>query len=279
MCRALIVLLISGLAGATLIRIAPGFGIDEQALDARLSPRSLEALEHERAGERNPLAFYLRFLAGLLHGEAGRSSVFGQPVAALIRERMPRTLGMVLAGLGLGWSAGVLLGAASVLAGRGATIPAIWLGSGILLSIPSAVLATACLVAELPPACAIAGVVFPRVFPHAYEQFRAAQSRPHVFTARARGLPATRVFLFHIVPTAMLPIVALAGVSAILAFGASIPIEALSDSPGIGQLAWRAALGRDVPVLVTITLMLTALTVLANMLTDIVGARLGRRVA
>jgi ABC-type dipeptide/oligopeptide/nickel transport system permease component len=88
-----------------------------------------------------------------------------------------------------------------------------------------------------------------------------------------------RVLLFHIVPTAMLPIVALAGVSAILAFGASIPIEALSDSPGIGQLAWRAALGRDVPVLVTITLILTALTVLANMLTDIVGARLGRRVA
>jgi peptide/nickel transport system permease protein len=60
-----------------------------------------------------------------------------------------------------------------------------------------------------------------------------------------------------------------------LAFGASIPIEALSDSPGMGQLAWRAALGRDVPVLVTVTLLLTAVTVFSNVIADIAMARAG----
>jgi ABC-type dipeptide/oligopeptide/nickel transport system permease component len=60
-----------------------------------------------------------------------------------------------------------------------------------------------------------------------------------------------------------------------LAFGASIPVEALADSPGLGQLAWRAALGRDLPVLVMITLMLTAITVLANALADIAVMQFG----
>jgi peptide/nickel transport system permease protein len=62
---------------------------------------------------------------------------------------------------------------------------------------------------------------------------------------------------------------ALAGVAVSLAFGASIPIEVLCDSPGIGQLAWKAALARDLPVLVTITVLVATLTVTVNSLADL----------
>jgi peptide/nickel transport system permease protein len=151
--------------------------------------------------------------------------------------------------------------------------------SGALLSIPAAVVATICLLLRLSPATAIAAVVFPRIFPHAYEQLRASRAAPHVVMARARGLGATRLFLFHVVPPALMPLIALAGVSVTLAFGASIPVEALADVPGLGQLAWRAALGRDLPVLVAVTLLLTLFTVVANLLADLVLARLGRREA
>jgi peptide/nickel transport system permease protein len=151
--------------------------------------------------------------------------------------------------------------------------------SGSLLSIPSAVLATVCLLLRLSPAIAIAAVVFPRIFPNAYELLRESLAAPHVVTARARGLPATRLFFFHVVPSALMPLIALGGVSVTLAFGAAIPVEALADSPGIGQLAWQAALGRDLPVLVTVTLLLTAITVVANVLADLVLARLGRHAA
>jgi len=72
--------------------------------------------------------------------------------------------------------------------------------------------------------------------------------------------------------------VALGGVSVALAFGASIPVEALADSPGVGQLAWRAALGRDIPLLVSVTLLLTAVTTAANLLSDIAVLRAGVRV-
>src|SRR5947207_14285117 len=94
--------------------------------------------------------------------------------------------------------------------------------------------------------------------------------------ARARGLSGRGVFCWHVIPSALAPLLALGGVSVSLAFGASIPVEALADSPGVGQLAWRAALGRDIPVLVAVTLLLTVITVVANLVADLVLARLGR---
>jgi peptide/nickel transport system permease protein len=215
----------------------------------------------------------------MLRGDAGRSVVFAKPIGRLISERAPRTLYTVVAGLAYGWSAAVLLAMAATLSRHAATILAAMAVSGSLLSIPSAVLAAVSLLLRLSPAIAIAAVVFPRIFPNAYEQLRVSLTAPHVVTARARGLPATRLFLFHVVPSALMPLVALGGVSVTLAFGASIPVEALADSPGIGQLAWQAALGRDLPVLVSITLLLTVITVAANVLADLVLARLGRRTA
>jgi peptide/nickel transport system permease protein len=278
-CRGVTILLISGLAGATLVRLAPGFGVDEQALDPRLSAQSLEALAREHAGERNPVAFYLRFLGGLIRGDAGRSAVFGQPVRQLISERAPTTIRGVTAGLALGWSTAVLLAVAAALNRRTPTVLAAMAISGSLICIPSAVLATVCLLLQLSPGIAIAAVIFPRVFPHLYEQLRSSLAAPHVIMARARGLSGTRIFLFHAAPAALMPVLALGGISITLAFGASIPIEALADSPGIGQLAWRAALGRDLPVLVGITLLLTAITISANVLADIVLVRIGHHAA
>jgi peptide/nickel transport system permease protein len=279
LCRGLAILLISGLAGATLVRLAPGFGVDERALDPRMSAQSLQAIERQYARDRNPVEFYVRFLTGLIRGDAGQSVVFGEPVAGLIRERLPTTMHEVAAGLGMGWTAALAFAAAGALSRQPPAILAGMAVSGSLLSIPSAVLATGCLLLRLSPAFAIAAVVFPRVFPHAYEQLRAGLGAPHVVMARARGVPGARLFLFHVVPPALLPLVALAGVSVTLAFGAAIPIETLADAPGLGQLAWRAALGRDLPVLVSITLLLTLLTVVANMAADLVLERIGRPAA
>jgi ABC-type dipeptide/oligopeptide/nickel transport system permease component len=205
--------------------------------------------------------------------------IYKRPVRQLIGERALVTVRSVAAGLALGWGLAILFASASAF-GRGS--PTLLLGmtmSGVLLSIPSAVLATVCLLLQVPPAIAIAAVVLPRVFPYIHEQLWDSWATSYVLMARAKGLRIWRVFIFHVIPPTLLPILALAGVSVTLAFGASIPIEALSDSPGIGQLAWRAALGRDLPVLVTITLLLTAITVIVNALADLMSARLGHKTA
>ena len=59
-----------------------------------------------------------------------------------------------------------------------------------------------------------------------------------------------------------------------LALGAAIPVEALCSIPGIGQLAWQAAMGRDLSLLVTVTLLVTAITLMANTTSDLLGQAL-----
>ena len=61
------------------------------------------------------------------------------------------------------------------------------------------------------------------------------------------------ILFAHVFAPSAPQLAALAGISVSLAFGASIPIEVISDTPGVGQLAWKAAMDRDLPLLVNIT--------------------------
>ena len=47
--RILLTALVGGLLGATLVRLGPGFGVDERELDNRLSQESRQAIRSERA--------------------------------------------------------------------------------------------------------------------------------------------------------------------------------------------------------------------------------------
>ena len=273
--RSVLVLVLAGLLGAVLVRLAPGSDVDDAQLDFRLSRRSVELIASQRARHRDPVSFYVDYLVRLGRGDVGRSELYGQAVAQLILERFGATARMVVQGLIAAWCAALVLGAAVALNNRAVTLLGATMLTAGTLSIPSAVLAVFCLVARFPPWTAVAAVVFPRVFPHVYEQVRSALARPHVLFGRARGLSSARVFLWYVAPIATVPLIALCGVSVPLAFSAAIPIEALSDSPGLGHLAWKAALGRDLPVLVTITLLLTAITAIANLCSDLVLLRLG----
>lgn len=100
---------------------------------------------------------------------------------------------------------------------------------------------------------------------------------PHVTCARAKGLSAFRVFARHVLPVALPELIALAGTSVTIALGAAIPVEVIADLPGIAQLAWKAALGRDLYLLVNITAILTAITLAANAFSDIALSLARRR--
>ena len=114
----------------------------------------------------------------------------------------------------------------------------------------------------------IAAVILPQVFSYTRHLCSEASRRPHVQLAAAKGLGRKRIFVWHVLLTVAPQLAALAGVSATLALTASIPIEVVCDSPGVGQLAWLAAMGRDLPLLVNITLIVTAITLAANSLSD-----------
>ncbi len=208
------------------------------------------AAAHE--GERNILAFYSTFWRNLLTGEPGRSELFGQPVAALVRERIPATASNVAGGLAGGWVAAILLATWAAFGGRG-TARSVSGGATLLLCMPAALLALLIVFLDWPAYAAVAAVVFPRAYAHLFEHIRAELRTAHVLAARARGARLRDILMNHVARNLFGPTLAAGGASAVVALGACIPIEALTDTPGIGQMAWRAALGRDLPLLVAVT--------------------------
>src|SRR5437762_10992897 len=91
-CTLLVTALLGGILGATLVRFAPGFGVEERELDTRLREDSVQALRRSHSNERNLLKFYGAYLGGVLHGDLGVSHSFARPIAGLFAERLPVTL-------------------------------------------------------------------------------------------------------------------------------------------------------------------------------------------
>src|SRR5690242_6308664 len=97
--------LVGGFLSATLVRLAPGFDVDEAQLDPHLSSESIQALRQSRQQQHNILHFYLQSLQCAVKGALGESLSLGQPVTELLRQRLPLTLRLVAVGFFLSWAA------------------------------------------------------------------------------------------------------------------------------------------------------------------------------
>jgi peptide/nickel transport system permease protein len=269
--------LLGGLLCATMVRLAPGFDSDEAQLDPHLSSASIEAVRQTRLRQHDLLGFYIRFLQRAGHGDLGNSLSLQQPVAKLLRDRAPLTLQLIIFGLLLSWTAAMAL-ALSTSSLRWSAYDALaTIISGTLLCLPAAVLALLSVLWRLPAALAIALILFPRDFRYAQNLLAKAYLLPHIITARAKGLHEVRILFWHVIPSVAPQLLAVAGLSVSVAIGAAIPVEALCGLAGIGQLAWQAALARDLPVLVSITVLVTLVTLLANGSADVIGSMLRRQ--
>jgi peptide/nickel transport system permease protein len=260
--------LFGGLMSATLVRFAPGYGIDERELDPRLNHASLEAIRSSHRLNSGLLSYYGNYLRGAVHGNLGTSAWLQRPIASLIKERFPVTARSVLTGVLLAWAAALAVALAGVFF-RGSFFEISGtLVSGLLIAVPAAVVAMFTVYLQAPVSLAIGVVTFPKLFRYLQNLLSDAYQQPHVLAAQARGIGRAAIVFRHVVPSAAPAIFALLGVSLSIAFGAAIPIEALCDSPGIGQLAWQAALNRDLPLIINLTLLITVVTVAANSLAN-----------
>jgi peptide/nickel transport system permease protein len=261
--------LLGGLLSATLVRLAPGFDSDERELDPSLRAESVRALRESRAGEHNILTFYASYLRGAIRGDLGTSHALGRPVQSLLRERWPVTVRVTGIGLFLAWLLASTLAFTACIWRRqayeilGTTV------SGAFLCIPAAVLALLSVILNAPGYLAIALIVFPKIYRYSRNLLAKAYALPHITAARARGLGELRILALHVLPVAGPQMIALAGITVSIALGAAIPVEALCGLPGIGQLAWQAALSRDLPLLVNLTVLVTLVTLLANSGADV----------
>jgi len=267
--RLALLALLGGFLCATLVRFAPGYGVDERELDPRLSAESVRQIRKENRLDSNLIAYYGRYLNRAVHGDFGKSQWLQQPVSTLIKERFGVTARSVLLGVLLAWAFALSLSLASTFFQSFFLDFSGTLFSGFLIALPTAVVAIVAVYFRAPVFAAIAVVTFPKLFRYLRNLFAHAFEQPYILAARARGIGDVRIIFRHILPLSAPAVFALLGISLSLAFGAAIPIEALCDSPGIGQLAWQAALNRDLPLITSLALLVTLITVAANSLANV----------
>jgi peptide/nickel transport system permease protein len=208
----------------------------------------------------------------MVHGDFGMSRSLNRPIGELVSSRLPVTLEVMGFGVAGGWALGMGLALAAVLC-RSRTVSRLAaIVSTCALCLPSAAIAVMVYFIGGPVRAIVALVLFPRLFESLRNLLQDAYSRPHILTARAKGVTPAGILLRHVLPVCAPEFLALAGVSVIMAFGAAIPVETLCDLPGIGQLAWKAAVARDLPVLTALTLLIALFTQTCNAVSDWIAA-------
>jgi len=287
-----------------LIHLAPG-GPSILA-DPKLSPVERREVER-RLGLDRPLPVqYLTWHRNLLRGDLGRSYLYQTPAGRTALARVPDTV--LLAGIALlvslavavpvgvyagrrpGSPADRLLGLGSFAA---LSVPTFWFGIMLIILfgalwhlLPAGGISTPGLEGSIAdrlrhlllPVVVLALPVTAELTRYVRSGVATAASAPHVSAARARGLPEAAVTRRHVLRNALLPLVTMVGIqSPMLAGGAAIT-ETVFSWPGMGRLGVEAALGRDYPVVMAVTLAVAAAVVVINIALDLVYYRVDPRI-
>ncbi len=268
---------------------------------AVLAPQQMNAAERATLaaalGLNLPLsAQYLRFIAGVLHGNLGVSYYSDTPALPLLLARVPVTLELVglaiviavLVGVPLGIAAALRPGSLADRALRGlsvigASVPTFFLG--IVLIFVFSVLT------NLLPASGVGSLAHFIMPAFTLAFFRIAfftrlvrsallesLAQPYVRTARAKGLSEAVVVLKHALRPAALPLVTVFGLQFGQLFAGTVITETIFALPGMNRLALEALFRLDYPIILSYVLVAAAMFVAINFATDLAYGLIDPRV-
>jgi peptide/nickel transport system permease protein len=251
----------------------------------------------ERLGFNDPLAVqYARFLGAALHGDFGDSLRYRRDALGLVLERLPATLLLAGAALGLTLLVAVPLGVLSavrrdtvfdhvgtVVTVLGQATPGFWLGLMLIYVfavqlrwLPTGGMGTAAHV--VMPAVVLAAFYSARVARLTRSAVLDTLGEDYVLTARAKGLAEVRVIGKHTLRNSAIPIVTLAGLEAGQLLGGAVVTETIFAWPGLGRLTVQALLNRDFPVVMAAVSFTSIVYTLMNLLVDLAYGWLDPRV-
>ena len=288
------VMIIVAIIVFTLIRLVPG---DPAAVIAgnMATNEDISRIRTELGLDRSFLTQLGIWGKGLIMGDLGQSFFFKKDVVALIGERLEPTLALafltivitVLVAVPLGtlaaWRHGGWLDRAlmgfSVL---GFSIPVFVLGYLLVYFFslkldwfpvqgytPFANGIGPWLHHLLLPAFTLSIVYVALIARVTRASVAEALTEDYVRTARAKGLPESRVLIKHARATAAVPIVTVIGIGVALLIGGVVVTESVFSIPGLGTLTVDAVLARDFPVIQGVILFFAFLYVMVNLLVDV----------
>jgi peptide/nickel transport system permease protein len=239
---------------------------------------------------------YLRYLGNLAAGDLGRSYLQRAEVSALIAARLPATLLLMAGAIVCELLLGLTIGVVAALRRNSAADHSLMIFSFVSISAPQFVVGILLLYVfsvrlgwfPIGGYGSLQHLVLPSVtlgFLGAgwYSRMMRSSminvlSQDFVRTARAKGLGRLRIVLRHVMPNAVLPIVAMIGIDIGLFMSGIVVVESVFGWPGIGQLAWQAIQRVDIPVIMGVTLVSATAIVLGNLLADVVAPLIDPRI-
>jgi ABC-type dipeptide/oligopeptide/nickel transport system permease component len=241
----------------------------------------------ERMGFNDPIPLqYFRFLSSAVRGDFGTSLRHQQPAMGLVLERLPATLELAVAGMGLALLVAVPFGILSATR-RGSVVDYLGMGGALLgLSMPNfwvgiiGILIFSVKLHLLPTAGrgTWAQLVLPGLALGSYLMALLARltrsgmleviDQDYVRTARAKGLPERLIIWRHALMNALIPLVTVVGLQMGELLGGTVVIETVFAWPGVGRLILQAVFQRDYPVVQAAVLILAMIFVVANLLVD-----------
>ena len=283
---ALIVLLSISMLTFALGRLTPG---DPTAVFLyniqNPTPEDIQAAR-ETMGLDRPIALqYISWLSAALTGDLGISHRSHYPIIYEISTRLPATLLLMAGSLVTMLVVGFTFGILSALHHNKIPDYLIRLFNIVALSIPAFCMGIflTLMMRGLPIVGAIglnrlilpsltiglgAGAGFARLI---RAQIIAAMNREFVKAAMVFGVSRPKVILNNVVKNAMPPIVTNIGLFIGSILGGSAIIESLFSWPGVGRYAVDAIFGRDYPVIQAYALLMAAVYIIVNLLTDIIN--------
>jgi peptide/nickel transport system permease protein len=254
------------------------------------SPETEAMIRQELGLDRPFHVQYVRFLGRLIRGDLGRSYRQHREVKEILFERLPATLKLGMAALGLavvfGLTAGILAalnrntpvdGAVMVASLIGISTPVFWLGLMLMLVfaarlrwLPVAGYGSGGDLRHLAlPAISLSMVYIGYIARMTRSSLLEVIGMEFLRTARAKGLGPRVAAIKHGLRNALIPIVTVIGLNFAGLLGGAVATETVFAWPGIGRAMVDAIRMRDVPVIEGGVILLSLSFVLINLLVDV----------
>jgi peptide/nickel transport system permease protein len=302
--QALIVVVLVTVIAFLILHLLPG-GVARATLGKDATLDQLAAFNHANGYDKPWFQQYVLYLGRLLHGNFGYSYQLNQSVLEAITQRLPKTMVLSLFSTVLAIVVAIPLGV--IQAVRRNRIADYTITSLSLLAYATPIFFMGLMMIilfsqkwpilppEAPQGFTVsdvladpAGLVLPVVTlaivtVATYSRYVRSSmvdnlNENYVRTARSKGLPEWRVVLVHTLRNGLFPIIGLLGMYLPALFSGALVVESLFNFPGMGQLFWQAALKRDYPILLGVTLIISIATVVGSLIADLLYAAADPRV-
>lgn len=293
---ALITLLLVSIVIFTIASLLPGDAAQE-VLGQSATAEQVAALRAEMGLDRPAPARYAAWLGALLQGDPGHSFVANLPVSDIIAERLPNSL--LLAGLtaAVAVPIALLIGIVAAIKRGRATDRVLNIITLSLVAIPEFLVATVgvlifsvyllwlpsiAMVSEEAtlgemlrslalPILSLAAVVIAQMARMTRAAVADQLDRPYVEMALLKGVPYSRIILFHVMPNAVGPVVNAIALSLSFLMGGAIIVETIFNFPGLASLMVNAVTSRDMALLQACAMIFCAAYLALMLIADIIA--------